>query len=80
MTDESRTPKPEEIEVIRLMVQGWTDERIARHLEISLSTVKRRIYRASQALGVTSRAGLASRATRLGLIDDSDGQSARGDR
>ncbi len=66
----------EQIDVIQLMVRGWTDERIAKELGISPSTVKRRIYRASRVLSVASRAGLAARATSLRLIDDPQAEAS----
>ena len=74
------TPGPEElseedVHIIRLVAREWTDERIAKSLNVSLSTVQRRLHSAMKRLGVTSRIGLAVTAARLGLIDleDEDG-------
>ena len=56
--------------IIGLVAKGWTDQRIARELAISVSTVRRRVHAAAEALGANSRVALAVTATRLGLLDD----------
>jgi DNA-binding NarL/FixJ family response regulator len=45
-----------EVEVLRLLAQGWTDARIAEHLVISPRTVNRHITSLYSKLGVSSRA------------------------
>lgn len=57
-------------EVLAFVADGWTDDRIARHLEVSATTVKRDIRRAAAALGVEARPTLAVAAVRLGLVPD----------
>ncbi len=52
-----------EIEVLRLLAQGWTDAHIAEHLVISLRTVNRHTASLYSKLGVSSRAA----ATRVSL-------------
>lgn len=60
---------PEELEVIRLVVAGWTDERIAGHLGVGTATVQRRLRAAADALGGRSRVEIAVRAVSLGLVE-----------
>jgi two-component system, NarL family, response regulator DegU len=62
-----------EVEVLRLVVQGQTNQRIARNLSISVSTVKRHIRHISAKLGACDRVQAAVRAIELGLLDDQDG-------
>jgi DNA-binding NarL/FixJ family response regulator len=62
-----------EVEVLRLVVQGQTNQQIARNLLISVSTVKRHIRHISAKLGVCDRVQAAVRAIELGLLDDQDG-------
>ncbi len=64
---------PEEVRVVVLVAEGWTDQRIARELGVSVSTVRRRIRTASRALGAESRVRLAVLAERCGLVEDRDG-------
>jgi DNA-binding CsgD family transcriptional regulator len=45
-----------EVEVLRLLAQGWTDAQIAEHLVISLRTVNRHTTSLYSKLGVSSRA------------------------
>ena len=58
----------EQIAVIELVARGWTDQRIADHLGVSVSTVRRRLRGAADHLGVHSRAAVAAAATRIGAI------------
>ena len=62
-----------EVEVLRLVVQGQTNQQIARNVSISVSTVKRHIRHISAKLGVCDRVQAAVRAIELGLLDDQDG-------
>ena len=66
--------EPDVVRVLALVVRGWTDDKIARSLDISVSTVKRRLAVAREALGARSRVEVAVAAARLGMIDwdDSD--------
>ncbi len=64
---------PREIEVLRLVVQGQTNQQIARTLLISVSTVKRHIRHISTKLGVCDRVQAAVRAVELGLLDEQNG-------
>jgi DNA-binding NarL/FixJ family response regulator len=64
---------PREVEVLRLVVRGQTNQQIARNLLISVSTVKRHIRRISTKLGVSDRVQAAVRAIELGLLDEQNG-------
>jgi DNA-binding NarL/FixJ family response regulator len=68
---ESLTPR--EVEVLRLVVEGQTNQQIARILFISVSTVKRHIRHISAKLGVCDRVQAAVRAIELGLLDERNG-------
>ncbi len=69
--DNSLTPR--EVEVLRLVVRGQTNQQIARNLFISVSTVKRHIRHISAKLGVCDRVQAAVRAIELGLLDERNG-------
>lgn len=58
----------EQIRIIELLAEDWTDLRIANHLGLSERTVRRRIRAAASALGVSSRLQLVVRATNRGLL------------
>jgi DNA-binding NarL/FixJ family response regulator len=62
-----------EIEILRLVVQGQTNQQIARTLLISVSTVKRHIWHINAKLGVCNRVQAAARAIELGLLDERNG-------
>jgi DNA-binding NarL/FixJ family response regulator len=62
-----------EIEVLRLVVQGQTNQQIARNLLISVSTVKRHLRHISAKLGVCDRVQAAVRVIELGLLDERNG-------
>lgn len=57
-----------EIEVLRLVAQGMSDQEIARHLMLSVHTVHRHVANVRQKLEVPSRTAAAAQATRAGLI------------
>jgi DNA-binding CsgD family transcriptional regulator len=59
---------PREIEILRLVSQGSTSEKIAHDLEISEATVKWHIGNAMRKLGASSRAEAVATAIRLGLL------------
>jgi DNA-binding NarL/FixJ family response regulator len=61
---------PREVEVLRLVARGQTNQQIARNLLISVSTVKRHIRHISAKLGVSDRVQAAVRAIELGLLDE----------
>lgn len=57
-----------EREVIGLVATGLTNERIARHLHVSISTVKSHLERIYQKLGVDDRAAAVAQAKDHGLL------------
>jgi NarL family two-component system response regulator LiaR len=69
--DASLTPR--EVEVLKLVVKGQTNQQIARNLRISVSTVKRHVRHISAKLGACDRVQVAVRAVELGLLDERDG-------
>jgi DNA-binding NarL/FixJ family response regulator len=64
---------PREVEVLKLVVQGQTNQQIAKNLFISVSTVKRHIQHICAKLGVCDRVQAAARAVELGLLDEGNG-------
>lgn len=75
MSDQDPTPPhlhPELLGVVKLVAKGWTDERIGQHLALSVSTVRRRIRAAGEALGTHSRVQLAVVAAQRGLLPGSE--------
>ena len=64
---------PREVEVLRLVVRGQTNQQISRSLLISVSTVKRHIRHISAKLGACDRVQAAVRAVELGLLDEQSG-------
>jgi DNA-binding NarL/FixJ family response regulator len=59
---------PREVEVLRLISQGYTNRQIAHSLVISLSTVKKHVQRIITKLGVSTRTEAAVKASSLGLL------------
>jgi len=59
---------PEKKRLIELVGRGWTDERIARGLEVSRRTVQRRLRRLAEELDGPSRPSLVVRAIQVGLV------------
>ena len=57
-----------ELEVLRLMAEGLTNEQIAARLIIALGTVKAHIHNISGKLGAQNRAHAVARAKELGLL------------
>lgn len=57
-----------EIEVLRLMAEGRSNQEIAGHLIIAISTVKSHVNNIFSKLGVASRTQAVARGRRLGLI------------
>ena len=58
-----------EVEIMRLVAAGMTNQEIAEQLVISLPTVKRHIANAYSKLGVGHRTEAVARANELGLLD-----------
>jgi DNA-binding CsgD family transcriptional regulator len=53
-----------EVEVTECVLQGWDNELIAEHLKCSKGTVKKHLQRVFDAMGVSSRGALISKASR----------------
>jgi two-component system, NarL family, response regulator DegU len=64
---------PREVEILRLVAQGQTNQQVARTLLISVSTAKRHIRHIGTKLGVCDRVQAAVRAVELGLLDERKG-------
>jgi ATP/maltotriose-dependent transcriptional regulator MalT len=57
-----------ELEILELLIQGQSNQEIARYLTVSLSTVKTHIQHIIAKLEVSDRTQAAVRAIRLGLF------------
>ncbi len=66
---------PRQVEVVRYVCEGLTNEQIASRLELSVGTVKQALNRVYPALGVRSRAQLIVRLQQLERDDASGGES-----
>jgi two-component system, NarL family, response regulator LiaR len=62
-----------EVEVLRLVARGQTNQQIAQKLLLSVSTVKKHLRRILSKLGVSDRTQAAITALELGLLDEQDG-------
>jgi DNA-binding NarL/FixJ family response regulator len=62
-----------EVEILRLVVLGHTNQQIGRTLSISVSTVKRHVRHISEKLGVSERVQAAVRAVELGVLEEREG-------
>jgi DNA-binding CsgD family transcriptional regulator len=69
----------EQIRILTLLIDGWTDDRIARELGISFSSVRRRLKEAADELGAVSRVQLAVFAVERGIVSRTGRLSAEGD-
>ncbi|MDP9457322.1 MAG: hypothetical protein CYG60_17490 [Actinobacteria bacterium] len=67
-----------ETEVLRLIVQGWTNRRIAEKLKYSEATVKLHVQRILAKLGVKGRKEAAGRAVEIGLMPPTKRDGATG--
>lgn len=65
-----------EVEILRLVARGMTNEQIGPKVGLRPSTVKYHISRLSEKLGVHNRVTLAVAAVHLGLVGRSQGESA----
>lgn len=75
--DADRTPPVNEDvkrAVIRLLAKGYKDETVARRLGMSVRTCRRHISEIMDELDTTSRFQAGVEITRLGLLDDLDGE------
>lgn len=68
MPDDEPVLTEEEVQILRLVAEGLTDNRIARELGLSRTTVHRRLHRVAEALQATSRINLVLRAVEAGII------------
>jgi len=59
-----------EMEILRLIADGLTNEQIARRLFLSVYTVKNHVHRILNVLGVQSRSGAVSHAFAKGWLKD----------
>jgi LuxR family maltose regulon positive regulatory protein len=57
-----------ELEVLRLIAAGMSNQRIARDLVVAVDTVKKHVTHVLRKLGATNRTEAAARARQLGLI------------
>jgi DNA-binding NarL/FixJ family response regulator len=60
--------QPREVEVLRLMAEGWDTEEIAKELKYSVRTVKNVIYNLTARLRLRNRAHAVAYALRCGVI------------
>jgi DNA-binding NarL/FixJ family response regulator len=58
-----------DLEVLRLIVEGFADKEIARDLGVSVFTVNKSVQAVLRCTGSTSRTQAAVRAIKLGLVD-----------
>nr|WP_272954709.1 helix-turn-helix transcriptional regulator [Kribbella sandramycini] len=58
-----------EREVLRLLVHGLKDDAIARHLQLSVRTVRRHIAAIMEFVSAPTRFAAGAAAQRLGLLD-----------
>jgi DNA-binding NarL/FixJ family response regulator len=66
----ARSLSSRELEVLRLIAQGETNQRIAGELLLSTSTVKKHVHRVISKLGVSDRTQAAIMAIELGLLSN----------
>lgn len=57
-----------ELDILRLLAHGWSNEQIAGHLFLSGSTLRNHISRVNSKLGASSRLAAVSKALRTGVI------------
>ena len=57
-----------ELEVLKLVAEGYGNKEIAKKLGLSFYTVKSHLARMSKVMGTGDRAGMVGRAFRKGII------------
>ena len=62
-------PTERELEILRLMVAGWTNKRIAQGLDLAEGTVKNHVSAILAKLGVRDRTRAVLRAIEEGIVD-----------
>lgn len=67
-TPDATVPSDASIELLKLLATGITDEAIAKHLGVSLRTVRRRIFELMDRLEATSRFDAGCKAVRRGWL------------
>ena len=72
------TLTPREIEVLGLIARGYTNQKIAHALGISVSTVKKHLRGVVSKLGVSDRTQAAVRAVELGVLTEREGVTLLG--
>ncbi len=68
LTEDLRVLTPRELEVLKLVAEGWTNQEIADHLLLSIKTVQAHRANVMEKLGVQDLAHLVRFALRHGLI------------
>lgn len=58
-----------QLEVVELASHGLSNQQIARHMNISDNTVKTHLRKVSEALGISSRAGIVGECFRRGYLE-----------
>ncbi|WP_271800417.1 MULTISPECIES: PAS domain S-box protein [Dietzia] len=58
----------DDLEIIALIADGYSNQEISDHVHLSVHTVKDRVSRITTRLGARSRAAVATRATEAGLL------------
>jgi two-component system response regulator DegU len=66
----ARSLSPREVEVLRLMARGETNQQIASELFLSTSTVKNHVHKVISKLGVSDRTQAVVLALELGLLSN----------
>jgi DNA-binding NarL/FixJ family response regulator len=59
----------QDIELLKLLVQGATDEQVGRRLGVSMRTVRRIVAKLSEQVGASGRFELGVRAAQRGWVD-----------
>ena len=59
----------QDTELLKLLVQGATDEQVARRLGVSMRTVRRMVSKLSEQVGASGRFELGVRAAQRGWVD-----------
>lgn len=68
MKKKEKNITPREVEVLKLLVEGYSNKEIAKELFITSHTVKAHLSQVFKKLGVTNRTAAAIKANENGLI------------